>query len=166
MLRIDNKLYWAGPYLSSPLGQIYEGRIFWLQNVLRFPLFPILIWGQKQFCSKYFGQKQIFVWKKFISPWKRVQKNLGGKNYLLFRCDKTLVKKICVRLGKRATSWPNMQAGAVQDFKHSWNPKSGSSIALGQHLTKETCLSQFPAIFMRDTLASDWPSSPRKDGWN
>ena len=31
---------------------------------------------------------------------------------------------------------------------------------------KERCLSQFPAIFMGDNIASDWPNSPRQDGWN
>ena len=31
---------------------------------------------------------------------------------------------------------------------------------------KESCKSQFPAIFLRETTASDWPSSPWKDGWN
>ena len=31
--------------------------------------------------------------------------------------------------------------------------------------TKERCQSQFAAIFLRDTIASDWQSSPQKDGW-
>ena len=34
------------------------------------------------------------------------------------------------------------------------------------HFTKENCKSQFSAIDPRETIASDWPSSPQKAGWN
>ena len=33
-------------------------------------------------------------------------------------------------------------------------------------ISQREMLEQFPPIFMRDNSASDWPSSPRKDGWN
>ena len=33
-------------------------------------------------------------------------------------------------------------------------------------LGKKSCKAQVPTSFLRDTIASDWLSSPRKDGWN
>ena len=35
------------------------------------------------------------------------------------------LRRLCGGLhpNNRATSWPNLQAGAMQDFKKSWNPK-------------------------------------------
>ena len=31
---------------------------------------------------------------------------------------------------------------------------------------QKSAVTQFPAVFMGESMASDWPSSPRKDGWN
>ena len=41
-----------------------------------------------------------------------------------------------------------------------------SKLVVFPHFFKERCKSQFPAIFLRETITSDWPSSPQKDGWN
>ena len=52
-------------------------------------------------------------------------------------------------------------------FDKSLNQHLLDKIILYQHFFwKERCQSEFPAIFMRDTIVSDWPNSPRKDGWN
>ena len=58
-----------------------------------------------------------------------------GRDYCTF-AENLLAKSqdtrmlVIVSRSDRATSWPNLQAEALQDFKHSWNPKLDPSVAI------------------------------------